>query len=277
MYHHLTMKNLLLSLVILVMLPFVAHAQKLEPRKLLRARVSADSLAVDNLTVKNQTSNISAITDTEGKFTIYARATDTLYFSGVSFRSAYLIVSETHFLQDRLVIRLNVNVTVLDEVIITPNALTGDLVADSKKTKTKAIASTMTMVGEDKVYNIERNKYDMNQNGALPTQITGSPLIGVNFVRIFETFFKKKKSDKKQDKGEIYSLGNSKSFTDAVKDRFTYHFFTQMLKIPKDEIGLFLVFCDKGSETTPLLDPKKEFELTDYLVGKSKEYLAQKK
>lgn len=270
------MKHTLFSLVLVLMLPFMGYSQKLQPRKLLHAKVVADSLAVDNLTVQNISSNISAVTDTEGKFTMYARASDTLYFSGISFRSAYLIVSETHFLQDRLVIKLNVNVTVLDEVVITPNALSGNLAGDSKKTKTKAIASTMTMVGEDKVYNIERNKYDMNQNGALPTQVTGSQLTGVNFVRIFETFFKKKKSDKKQDRGEIYSLGK-KPFTDAVKERYTYFFFTQTLKIPKDEVGLFLVFCDTGAQSNALLDPTKEFELTDYLVGKSKDYLAVKK
>jgi hypothetical protein len=270
------MKHSLLSLILLLMLPFMGYSQKLQPRKLLHARVVADSLAVDNLTVKNTTSNISAVTDTDGKFTMYARASDTLYFSGLTFRSAYLVVSETHFLQDQLVIRLNVNVTVLDEVVITPNALSGDLLGDSKKTKTKAIASTMTMVSEEKVYNIQRNKYDMNQNGALPTQITGSQLTGVNFVRIFETYFKKKKSDKKQDRGEIYSLG-AKPFTETVKERYTYFFFTETLKIPKDEIGLFLVFCDTGAVSNALLDPKKEFELTDYLVAKSREYLARGK
>ncbi|MXN91242.1 hypothetical protein GR160_08370 [Flavobacterium sp. Sd200] len=272
------MKTALHILVFIFLLPLAAYSQKkTEPRKLLHAKVIADSIAVDNLTVKNITSNISAVTDTDGLFTLYARPTDTLYFSGISFRSAYLVVSEPHFLEDRLLIRLNVNVTVLDEVVITPNVLSGDLIADSRKTKTKAIASTMTNVGEEKVYNVQRNKYDMNQNGALPTQITGSQLTGVNFVRIYETFFKKKRSDKKQDRGEIYSLTTSKSFTEVVKERFTYHFFTQTLKIPKDEIGLFLVYCDKGAETNALLDPKRDFELTDYLVAKGSEYLAQKK
>jgi hypothetical protein len=264
-----------LLFALLLLLPLFGFSQKLNPRQILHGMVIADSLAVDNLTIKNNTSRISAITDTRGMFTLYARATDTLYFSGIGFRSAYIVVKEDHFLQDPLVIKLNIDVTVLDEVVIKPTVLTGDLAGDSKKVKTKAIASGMTGSYESIKYNIEHHKYDKNQNGALPTQVQGSQLTGVNFVRIYETFFKKRK--KKKDKGEIYSLEGSQPFPDAVKSRFTYNFFTQMLQIPKDEIGLFLTFCDTGATSQALLDPKKEFELTDYLVQKSKEYLAQKK
>lgn len=266
---------MLLLIILVLALPFVGYSQKLQPRKLLHARVVADSLGVDNLTVENITSNISAITDAGGKFTLYARATDTLYFSGISFRSAYLVVSDTHFLQDMLVIKLNVHVTVLDEVIITPNALTGDLAGDSKKTKTKNITAVMSSVNEGTKYIINRNTLENRVNGALPTQAKGSQLSGVDFVRIYETFFKKRK--KKGNSGEIYSLGEAKPFPEAVSALYTYHFFTQTLKIPKDEIGLFINFCDTGTQSASLLDPKKEFELTDYLVVKSQEYLAQKK
>jgi hypothetical protein len=267
------MKNVLPLLILLLVLPFVGYGQKLQPRQLLHAKVVADSLVVDNLTVKNVTSNISAVTNADGKFTLYARATDTLYFSGLSFRSAYLIVNETHFLQEMLVIRLNVNVTVLDEVIITPNALTGDLAGDSRKTKTRNITAGMTSVHEDVNYNQYRTKYAKNENGALPTQAQGSQLTGVDFVRVYKMLFKKKK---KKDRGDVYSINGAKSFPETVSALYTYHFFTQTLKIPKDEIGLFVTFCDTGAQSAALLDPKKEFELTDYLVTKSKEYLARK-
>jgi len=269
------MKSPLLIVFMMIMLPFISHSQKLQPRKLLHAKVVADSLVVENLTVQNVTSNISAVTNVNGKFTLYARATDTLYFSGIAFRSAYLVLNETHFLQDMLTIKLNVNVTVLDEVIITPNALSGNLAGDSKKTKTMNIASAMSSVNESTKYNINRNTYENRVNGALPTQAKGSQLSGFDFVRIYETFFKKRK--KKVNSGEIYSLGESKPFPEAVSALYTYHFFTQTLKIPKDEIGLFINFCDTGAQSASLLDPKKEFELTDYLVVKSTEYLSQKK
>ena len=261
-------------LALLLLLPLIGFSQKLNPRQILHGRVVADSIAIDNISVSNTTSRINAVTDSNGGFTIYARATDTLLFTGVTFRSTFLVLKETHLLQNPLIVRLDASVTVLDEVVITPNVLTGDLAGDSKKTKTKSITGGMSSVHESVKYNIEHHKYDKNENGALPTQVQGSPLTGVNFVRIYETFFKKKK---KKDKGEIYSAEDTKPFPEVVKERFTYNFFTQMLKIPKDEIGLFLNFCDSGAATKPLLDPKKEFELTDYLVKKSQEYLAQKK
>ena len=264
-----------LLFALLLLLPLFGFSQKLNPRQILHGMVIADSLAVDNLTIKNNTSRISAVTDTRGMFTIYARAADTLSFSGVGFRTAYIVIKESHFLQDPLVIKLNIDVKVLDEVIIKPTVLTGDLAGDSKKVKTLAVTSGMTGVAEQNKFRTERNKYDKNLNGALPTQAQGSQLVGVNFVRIYESFFKKK--NKKKDKGEIYSLDAAGSFPETVKARYTYNFFTQLLQIPKDDIGLFLTYCDTGANSRALLDPKKEFELTDYLVTKSKEYLEQKK
>ena len=136
-----------LLFVFLLLLPLIGFSQKLNPRQILHGMVVADSLAVDNLTIKNNTSRISAVTDSRGTFTLYARATDTLYFSGIGFRSAYIVVKESHFLQDPLIIKLNIDVTVLDEVVIKPTVLSGDLAGDSKKVKTKAIASTMTGIG----------------------------------------------------------------------------------------------------------------------------------
>ena len=257
------MKNNLI-IFLLLLLPFMAFSQK-EPRQLLRGRIVADSLMVENITVKNITSNISAVTDVKGNFTIYAKVKDTLHFTGIAVRDAMMIVKREHFTEERLLLKLDVNVNVLDEVVINP--LTGNLEQDSKNTKTKDKPqfNSGAIVGDLP----RRFKYSQNINSALPQ--TESPLQGINFVKIARMIFKKKK--KKPEAPQYYT---ERTFAEVAQERFTYHFFTETLKIPQDEIGLFLTFCDKGNETMPLLAPQKEFELTDYLVTKSKEYLQAK-
>lgn len=260
-----------LLFVMLLLLPLMAMAQK-PARKILHGKVIADSLKVENLTVLNMSSNIKAVTDDKGEFTIYARPADTLLFSGISVVDAKLVLKMEHFLEDKLVIQLNVDITVLDEVVIRANALTGQLDSDSKKTKTKNITGKMdsgSIIATD-----PEIRSTANPNTALPSAVLGSPLTGVNFTEVYKLIFKKKR---RKDAGEIYAVSSGKTFSEDVKERFTYHFFTQMLKIPKDEIGLFLAFCDKGKETAWMLDPKKEFELTDYLVAQSSEYLKKGK
>ena len=268
----------LLWLAGLLLISLTAVAQKTEPRQILHGKVVADSLAVDNITVNNLSSRIPAVTDEKGLFTLYARATDTLIFSSVSFHTARLVLKESDFSQAQLAIKLNTNVIVLDEVVILPTRMIGDLNTVSKNTKTNAITSgvqgvdLMSTYTEMKFKPVEY-KVDEVVNGALPGSM--HPLRGVDLARIYRLYLKKDKKTKK-DLGEVYSTEGQKTFADVAKERFTYNFFTEALKIPKDEIAAFLNFADSGDEAKTLLDPKKEFELTDYLVTKSKEYLKNK-
>ena len=64
----------------------ICFGQHLE-RKVLKGRIVADSIEVENLTVFNITSNVGAVTNVDGKFSIKARATDTLFIQGISYDS----------------------------------------------------------------------------------------------------------------------------------------------------------------------------------------------
>jgi hypothetical protein len=253
--------------LLLLLLPFIALGQQKKPREILRGHIIADSLRVDDVTVQNLSSHINAVTDSNGYFTIYARQGDTLFFNSITLRSQYLILKENQLKENPLNLKMDTNVINLQEVIITP--LTGDLGYDSKK---KKVVTLNPHVSERDL----QNKYPISKqpvNGALYK--FESDLKGIDFIAIGKMIFKKKK--KVNSKGEIYDSNNTKTFNDVVSGRFTYYFFTETLHIPHDEIGQFLVYCDKGAQTRPLLDPKKDFELTDYLVTQAEAYLKEKK
>lgn len=252
-------------LLLLALLPFTAFSQK-KAREILRGHIVADSLRVGDVTVKNSTSNKNAITDENGYFTLYARSGDTLHFSSITYRSVSLVLTDELIHENPLTLRMDINVNVLDEVVITP--LTGDLGYDAKNTKVRALNPKLSSEDLKYPYAIPRNTPTASQYN------NESPLQGIDFVEVYRLFVKKKKA--KEDRGEIYGTKNTKTFTEVVKGRFTHYFFTESLHIPHDEIGSFLAFCDKGEETRALLDPRKEFELTDYLVNKADEYLKRK-
>lgn len=255
------------KLALLLFLVPIAVFSQTRPREILRGMVVSDSLKVENITVLNLTSNIGAVTDEEGGFTIYARPADTLLFSSITFRSQHLVLKPEDFEVELLFIKLDVNVTVLDEVVITP--LTGDLANDSKRTKTHNLGGFDAAGIAKSTIKVRKHKYSEKVNSALPQ--TESVLTGVDFVEIGKMIFGKGK--KKKDAHMEYVKG--RSFLATAKARYTHHFFTQTLKIPHEEIGLFLNYCDKGAETAWLLEPENEFQLTDYLVRKSTEYLKE--
>lgn len=261
------MRNKLLYILFLLS-TFSTFAQK-EPREIVHGRVVADSMKVDNIMVRNLTSKIKAVTDEKGFFTLYARPKDTLLFESITFRPAQLVLQQEHFNLKQLIVRLDVNVTMLDEVVIRPSALLGNLEADTKNLKT--MTTTSGLDSRQLILTAPPEPQSPLNEKRYPTE---SVLKGFDFVKIYDLYFRK---PKKKNKGEIYAATATKSFTESVKERYTYHFFTEQLKIPHKEIGLFLTFCDKGDETRGLLAPKKEFELIDYLVTKSIEYLKKER
>jgi hypothetical protein len=255
--------------ILLVLLPFMALCQNV-PRQVLRGQIIADSLEVEGISVKNISTNIGAVSDNLGNFALYARPADTLLFSSISYRPARLILTKEDLELDKIIVQLDVNVIVMDELVIAPNRLSGDLNSDSKKTKIKKLLPDYDAEKLLDPNSLRNYKYSYI-NTAMPQ--TESSLQGINIIKLGKLLFKSKKSKP----APVKDSSNSLPFAVVVKERFTYHFFTETLKIPHEEIGLFIAFCDQGAETNKLLDVHKEFELTEYLVTKGKEYLKNDK
>ena len=91
---------------------------------------------------------------------------------------------------------------------------------------------------------------------------------GMDFVRIYKDVLKilRKNNPGKTDFAE------DKSFTEVAMRRVGYDFFANTLQLNDDEIRLFLVFCENDPKSKTLLEPKDEFQLTDFLITKNKEY-----
>lgn len=85
-------------LLLFVIISQIGMAQHIE-RKVLKGRIVADSIEVENLTVFNITSNIGAVTNADGKFSIKARPTDTLFIQGISYDSKKYVLTDRDFLE----------------------------------------------------------------------------------------------------------------------------------------------------------------------------------
>lgn len=262
------MKNPLLLLFIVF--PALAFAQDKE-RKLLLGQIVTSAMDVENIKVLNKTSNIFAVSDNLGKFVINAREKDTLVFSGMAFLSKILVIVESDFDYEVLKVRLEAEVNELEEVIIFPVKLTGNLDADSKKIKTKTYGLDFPY---ENIKALPKHMQDQSnkapKNTSLP--VVESQLTGIDFNLIGETILgwisKPKPKEKKVARQEDFL-----NFSEAARQKYSYHFFTQTLKLRHDEIGLFLNYCD-GAEAREkkLLRPENAFELTDYLIKKSVEF-----
>lgn len=275
--NHQKMRNNILLFFILVITQ-IGFSQGIE-RKVLRGKIVADSLEVENLTVYNITSNVGAITDVDGKFSINARATDTLFIQGLSYDSKRYVLTDKDFWLPVLEIKLHVKITELNEIIITPYTLTGDLKEDTKRIQVYG-------EGFSKIdMRIKHYEDDVRMgtpiNTALPNQFAPT---GISFLPLINGLSSllgvkgdpKKNSERVFEERRIRDL-QSKSFSEHMLERFSHNFFIETLKIKNEDIPMFMSFAELNVyELSPLLKAENELKLIEYLINKSEEFKLQK-
>lgn len=235
-------------------------------REILRGQIVSDSAIAERVTVFNISSNKGAVSDDLGFFTIFARASDTLVFSSVAFKQTSLVLTETDFLVTVMKVRLEVFVNELDEVVVRPFSLSGDLARDEKNLKVTMKKSDINPLQATDILLVE-DKQSSLRNTAMPND--GSIQYGMDFVRIGKDILRWFKKDKEEKPIEFVS---DKIFSEAAQEKFTYHFFTETLGLEQDEIGLFLSYCENDPKVKSLLSQNKEIELIDFLISKSVDY-----
>lgn len=236
------------------------------PREIIRGQIISDNIPIENVTIFNVSTNKGAVSDAVGYFALYAKPTDTLLFSSVIFKSKKLILTENDFKVIVLKIKLDQYINELDEVIVSPTTLTGDLEKDAKNIKVTMVDPKLNS-GEISSMEMESDQFSTVKNKAMLPD--GSMEYAMDFMKIGKLVGKWLTGDK--PKKEVV-FTSDKIFQEAVKDKFTYHFFTNTLGLKSDEIGLFLAFCDKDKSVNSLLAVNKEIDLIDYLINKSVEY-----
>jgi hypothetical protein len=274
------MKNKLLYIFLLI--SFISFSQVKE-RDLIVGKIKSDSLEVENITVFNVSSNIGAITDVDGKFSIKMREKDTLVIQGLAYLSTKYIVQITDLDKEILEIYLRTKINELNEVEVSPYTLTGVLEVDTDKIKTYGFAISMEDLKKLKPNDIRNTKII---NTAMPTILAQTP---VNFLAIFGFIGKGIKELVGSDKKKISASENafnerrlkdvaSKPFGEHMKEQFSNHFFVNQLKIKNEDIPMFLAFSETStSELVEFLKPENHLKLIEYLISKAEAFKKQQK
>lgn len=264
-------------LLLFVIISQIGMAQHIE-RKVLKGRIVADSIEVENLTVFNITSNIGAVTNADGKFSIRARATDTLYIQGISYESKKYVLTDKDFWLEELEIRLQVRINELDEVEITPYTLTGIVEEDIKRIQ--VYGDGFAKIDAKKVMHYEDDvRIGTPINTAMPSHFApnGSNFnflaIGAGIVSLFLKEDNSKRNSERVFEERRQRDIQSKSFSDHMFERFSHNFFVETLKIKHEDIPLFLQFAEMPVRDLSLfLKSEYELQLIQYLTLKSKEF-----
>jgi hypothetical protein len=217
---------------------------------MLRGKVLYRSSNVPNENVINSTSGRATITNDNGEFMIEVKEGDQLVFTAINYQLKVVDVTPEILANNRLVVEVDEKVQELDEVIVTPENQERFLEVKNEDFKQFE-------------YEIDRGTEVEN---VANSRITRGMRDGINFVNIFKALFKSQDASGQ----ERIPLKVSEVLRQVYDDEF----FVVDLRLPQDKIDAFLLYCDDKVPSQTLLKKENEFQLIDFLVTQSKEYLA---
>lgn len=206
---------------------------------------------VQNITAKRVT-----ITNVNGFFEIQANLNDTLVFSAVQFKKKKIVITAEVLSKPTLYVFLEDVLNQLDEVIVTPYNLTGDITKDINIIKIEPVVTASTL-GLPNAYivpitKVERELYAATANSLMSfdpliNAITGRTKMLKNRVR----------RDKKYAR------------TQRVKAFYEDSLIVNDLKIPEFKIADFMYFCEVDSSFSSIVDTHDRLKIWDFMRKKS--------
>ena len=236
---------------VLFFLPMLFFAQD---RQIVYGKAIADEMAIEFLTVKNLTSGVAGTVNEQASFSISAKAGDEIEFSAPAFKVLKHTLTDRDIKEELFVVRLEASAILLDGVEL--SGLTGSLYIDSKSTE---------------VMNVNQKfKDEFNTSLLNLGRVVDNPSMNLNVLGVFGMLADAigpsgpKNDRKSKDKAYANAKADQKSFSKILKEVYPESFFTDIIKVPREKLALFLNFCNDGAKRY-LLDPKNETELIAYL------------
>lgn len=231
----------------------------------INGRINVESKEKEGITVYNENSNIGVVTDENGAFKIDVAKNDILAIGALQFKDFKVVIDERIIDSRQVSVRLVEDVNKLDEVIILPYDLSGNLSVDVEAVRTYNVKMSEIYKGEE---DFDDYKFAADNKTKIDDPLLDENRFrnGLNLVNIFKLFVKEK--DAPQTKAEALQKRIS-----PIEKRYNSEFLKTNFKIPTDLAESFIVFIEDKGYDKNLLDKKNEIYLIEFLQKQSQLFL----
>ncbi|MEX0291235.1 MAG: carboxypeptidase-like regulatory domain-containing protein [Flavobacteriaceae bacterium] len=234
--------------------------------KTLEGQVKSKEKGIADVHVMNTSANKATISNEEGNFSIRVTLGDTLLFSAVQFKRKTLVVNTAVFESKFVLVSLEEFVNELDEVVVRPYNLSGDLSKDMQDLQIGRVVSA-TSLGLPNAHVKPMMQSERQLRTAAGPKFHPLMLLSPPVDPIINAITGRTKMLKKRvarDKKDRQLRGVRNSIADSL-------FITQ-LKIPKERIDDFMYFCEVDEQFETLVSANDKFAIWDFLLRKSSAY-----
>lgn len=237
----------------------------------VEGRIIVESSELAGITVFNASANKGTITDDKGEFTLAVRLNDVIEVSALQFQNISFKVNEAIMGSKRMKVFLIVEINKLDEIILLPEKLTGDLTTDMEVSKPFSPKLDALYYGIKHKDEFEfANDYSTKTvnsaiNGAYLPMVNGLNVINVVDQLLLPLFRSKVKNKKEKGIPEVP--------IEAVKYYFGSEFLVDNFDIPEHRVEEFIHYVQRNNFDFSLLNAGKEMAFLELLNAKSIAFL----
>lgn len=228
----------------------------------------------EGINIYNVSSQKGTITNADGSFEIEIAENDRVQITALQYQSFTVIIDRGIVERKRINIIMNPSVNQLDEVVVRPYDLSGNINVDVKKIHTYAVNKDWDLGYENLEYgyHFEQDLQTAIAGNAAEEALHGNNLTnGANILGILAgavslIFPKKDKST------PVEKIETGNSLSNNLQQRFSKNFIASTFEISEEKAVDFLYFAQENGLEQRLLKPENEMELMEFLLKKSKEY-----
>ncbi|WP_426431251.1 carboxypeptidase-like regulatory domain-containing protein [Winogradskyella sp. HB-48] len=262
-------------LIIICFFTISIYSQDVE-RISVNGRISVASEDKEGVTVYNSSSNKGTITDENGDFEIKVALNDILEFGALQFKDFKVTITEDIIKSKKLTVILVEEINKLDEVVILPFGLTGNINTDLENVRTYNVSLDYVYFGLDHIEDFEfsadyKTKADnlaFNEN---------NPRVGnmLNLVNLAGFIVSQIVDIESEDKTNAEKAINKTPFKEAL-DKYSVNYIHTNFDIPLEQVDAFIDYIENEGIDEELLAKDKEMLFLERITQLSKSFLKDK-
>jgi len=231
----------------------------------VHGKIIVDNVDVEGVTVYNTSSNRGTVTDIEGQFSILVALNDRIEVSALQFEKFIIVINEDILASRVLTVFLVERINRLDEVVILPYGLSGNLVVDMESVKTFNPDLDALYFG---IQNMDEYEFSADYKSAVVNLAMedGRYYNGTDFVQIID--FIVRPLFIAQNKRFGQEISPYEDFT----TKFSTTYLMKNLEIPEDHINEFIYFVEEGDFDRELMKAGNEVQFLEYLIISSQNF-----
>jgi hypothetical protein len=243
---------------------YLGFSQNIE-RVEVHGKIIVDSVDVEGVTVYNTSSNRGTITDNNGQFSIEIALNDRIELSALQFEKFVIIINEDIIESRVLTVFLVERINRLDEVVILPYGLSGNLVVDMESIKTFNPDMDALYFG---IQNMDEYEFSADYKSAVVNLAMedGRYFNGADAIQIIDLLVR--------PLFNFRAKGNEEEISpyQDLTTKFSMAYLMNNLQIPEGYINEFIYFVEEGNFDRNLMNTGNEIQFLEYLIARSQDF-----